>query len=161
GGSFPSDDGATAPGDRTIGWAVYDSTHNEFLRRNGNVRGSVVHHSVTPDEITPELADELVRSAGRWPSPWKELIVTSIRAGAVLAIRISQCMTRQVPNGRDALVDAADYDASPMTGRGFAEALDDAAVIADQITSTTRRGTDIARALLNYQKARIRKARGT
>ena len=80
GGSFPDDGGAARRGHRTIGWAVYDSTHNDFLHRNDNVCGSVVHHSLTPDEIPPALTQELIAMAeSRWPSPWKETIGQSFR----------------------------------------------------------------------------------
>jgi 2-polyprenyl-6-methoxyphenol hydroxylase-like FAD-dependent oxidoreductase len=165
GGSFPGEGGGTERGHRTIGWAVYDSTHNDLLYRNGNVRDSVVHHSVSADEIPDDLDQHLARiGRGRWPNKWTELMHAALRAGRVIGTPISEYVPAKVVNGRLAIVGDAAHVATPMTGAGFTEALDDAEALADAIATAARHEFNAraaTAALLRYEKTRLRSARSS
>lgn len=165
GGSFPGEDGGTQRGHRTIGWAVYDSTHNDLLYRNGNVRDSVVHHSVSADEIPDGLAEQLAHMGqGRWPVKWTQLMQASLRAGRVIGTPISEYVPHQLVNGRLAIVGDAAHVATPMTGSGFNQALDDAEVLADVVETAARRGLNsqtATAALIRYERTRLTSARSS
>lgn len=164
-GCIPDTDGTNEPGHRTVGWAIYDNTHNLFFRDNGNVRDGVVHHSVGLEEITPQLRQQLAATfESHWPSPWKEVMVASLRANLVLGTPITEYVPTRLVDGRIAIVGDAAYVATPMTGRGYTEALDDAETLADAIARARRSHTTVditADALHRYEKKRLRKARGT
>ncbi|MBT0774189.1 hypothetical protein KIH74_34915 [Kineosporia sp. J2-2] len=67
------------PADPQIGFGWYDNTHNRFLRDNGNVHGSVVHHSVSRHEIPDHIWAELAHLAKKdWPSPWSDVLLAAI-----------------------------------------------------------------------------------
>lgn len=164
-GSFPGVNGTTTPGHRVIGWAMYDNTHNRFLEANGHVRHGVVHHSVSPNDITPQLRRELTEIINAlWPMPWREVMLASLQKGLVLGTPITEYVPARLVDGRLAIVGDAAHVATPMTGRGFAEALDDAEALSDAIARARRGlsapGTTVE-ALLRYEKKRLRRARGT
>lgn len=163
GGSFPGEDGRTERGHRSIGWAVYDSTHNGLLHRNGNVLGSVVHHSVSADEIPDTLPGHLARLGKyRWPEQWTAVMHASVHAGRVVGTPISEYVPDSLANGRIAIVGDAAHVATPMTGSGFTEALDDAEALAEAIQKGARLGFGAGAAidaLLYYEKKRISSAR--
>nr|WP_246376864.1 FAD-dependent monooxygenase [Conyzicola lurida] len=88
----------------------------------------------------------------------------SLRAGRVIGTPISEYVPHHVVNGRLAIVGDAAHVATPMTGSGFTQALDDAEVLADVIEAAARRGLDgrlIADALLKYEKKRLRSAQSS
>ncbi|WP_374204661.1 FAD-dependent monooxygenase [Rathayibacter sp. VKM Ac-2929] len=164
-GSFPGADGTATPGHRIIGWAMYDSTHNDFLIRNGHVRNDTVHHSVSPQDITPPLRRELTAMVeSRWPSPWREAMITSLRENIVLGTPITEYVPTRLVDGRLAIIGDAAHVATPMTGRGFTEALNDAEALADALDHARRTHSNTAStttALLRYEKKRLRRARST
>lgn len=164
-GPFPGPDGSLQRGHRTIGWAMYDNAHNDFLRANGNVRDGAVHHTVTADEIPETLTRQLARFIeARWPSPWSDAMLASLRAGLVVGTPIAEYVPSTLVRGRIALVGDAAHVSSPMTGRGFTEGLEDAQALAEMLgaeVATGLVGGAVEHALRRYEKKRLRRARGT
>ncbi|WP_235577218.1 FAD-dependent monooxygenase [Rathayibacter sp. Leaf299] len=156
GAPLPGKDGSTLPGHRRLGWALYDSTRNELLRRAGSVNGSVVHHSLMPDSIPAATYDELDRvAASRFSKPWTDAIRDSIARRSVIGTPIAGYVPYRLVTGRLALVGDAAHVPTPMTGSGFSESLYDAEALASAVTAET----EIPAALLDYEGQRLREAR--
>jgi len=165
GGSFPGEDGDSRRRHRTVGWAVYDNTHNDLLTRGGHVRDGVVHHSVAASEVPADLGQSLARlGRGRWSSTWTDLIQVSLDAGRVIGTPISEYVPEVLADGRLAIVGDAAHVATPMTGSGFTEALHDAETLAAAIVAhptVTDGWLDAPRALESYAQRRLMAARNT
>jgi len=156
---LPGVDGSTAPGDRRLGWAWYDASHNALLARSGAVQGSVVHHSLRPGDIPAATYRELAQHARTaYPSPWREAILDSIERRAVIGTPIAEYVPDRLVTGRVALVGDAAHVPTPMTGSGFSESLHDAEALADAL-ATEPAGTGVEAALLDYEGVRLRSAR--
>jgi hypothetical protein len=56
-------DGSYALGKRRLGWAWYDNTQNDLLRRLGCVEGSIVRHSLNAPDIPEQTLIELAEKA--------------------------------------------------------------------------------------------------
>ncbi|MFT2706130.1 FAD-dependent monooxygenase [Clavibacter zhangzhiyongii] len=153
-----ADDNTLTPGRRRLGWAWYDASRNDLLRKAGSVEGRTVRRSLRPDQIPDQVYDELAREARRyWPSPWVQAIVDSIERRAVTCTPISEYVPNRLTRGRLALVGDAAHVPTPMTGMGFATAVDDAASIAAVLHHCTH--DTITVALDEYAKARLAPAR--
>ncbi|KQQ08774.1 hypothetical protein ASF46_16145 [Rathayibacter sp. Leaf296] len=151
------DDG-TEPGERRLGWAWYDATRNELLRSTGSVRGSTVRHSLRPDSIPDAVYNELAQEARRlWPAPWRNAILDSIARQAVVGTPISEYVPDRLARKRLALIGDAAHGATPMTGRGFATAVDDAVALAATLGTSSPEA--VATALAAYASARLAPAR--
>lgn len=158
---LPGDNGSTRRGSRRIAWAWYDLTRNAFLRSNGNVRNNVVHHSVSADEIPEHLAEDLVAVIrARWPSPWRDAMIASVHARTLVGTPISEYVPERLVAGRLALVGDAAHVATPMTGRGFTEALNDAEALATAARNGLA-GQNAEGALRAYEQKRLHPARST
>lgn len=152
---LPGADGSTAPGDRRLGWAWYDSTRNGLLRSSGAVAGTVVRHSLLPNGIPTATYRELEREAGaQFPAPWQDAIHDSIRRRAVIGTPIAEYVPDRLVHGRVALVGDAAHVPTPMTGSGFSESLHDAEALAATLTAA-----DVPAALADYEAIRLRSAR--
>ncbi|WP_051215322.1 FAD-dependent monooxygenase [Granulicoccus phenolivorans] len=123
-------DGSTAPGRRRLGWAWYDRTRNEVFRELGAVRGGVGHHSLRAPDLPPEVIDGLAGEAGQWPQPWRSAITDSFGRVDFVGTPITEYLPERLVRGRMVLVGDAAHVPTPMTGRGFATSLDDAAALA-------------------------------
>ncbi|QHC58734.1 FAD-dependent monooxygenase [Rathayibacter sp. VKM Ac-2760] len=154
---LPGDDD-TGLGRRRLGWAWYDSTRNDLLRASGSVRGSTVRRSLHPGSIPAAVYDELAREARRkWSNPWRDAILDSIARRAVIGTPVSEYIPERLARNRLALVGDAAHGATPMTGRGFATAVDDAHTLAATLTSSTPESAPVA--LDAYASARLAPAR--
>ncbi|MER7474548.1 FAD-dependent monooxygenase [Micromonospora sp. NPDC000018] len=137
-----------------LGWAWYDATRNDLLRRAGSVQGNVVHHSLAAGDIPPTTYDELADEAERfWPQLWSTAMRDSIRRRAVTCTPIAEYVPERLVRGRVALVGDAAHVPTPMTGMGFATSLDDGAAIARALTDATPETVD--KALLTYEDQRL------
>lgn len=156
---LPGASGSTFPGERRLGWAWYDASRNELLRRCGSVDGSVVRHSLMSHSIPTATYRELAAEAGAgFPSPWREAILDSIKRRAVISTPIAEYVPDRLVNGRVALVGDAAHVPTPMTGSGFSESLHDAEALAEALAAHPL-GTATEAALLDYEHARLRSAR--
>src|SRR5688572_12830929 len=80
GSIIPGEDGSRALNERRLGWAWYDNTRNDLLRKLGCVEGNLVRHSLNAPEIPEQTLKELAEQASaRWPQPWLEATLHSIR----------------------------------------------------------------------------------
>src|SRR3954463_7198466 len=69
-----------ALGHRRLGWAWYDNTRNDLLRRLGCVEGNVVRHSLNAPDIPEQTLIELAEQASvRWTQPWLDATLHSIQ----------------------------------------------------------------------------------
>ncbi|GAA1246444.1 FAD binding domain-containing protein [Janibacter melonis] len=156
---LPGVSGSTAVGERRLGWAWYDASRNHLLRRSGAVRGSVVRHSLMPDSVPVSTYRELAAQARTgFPSPWREAILDSIGRRAVIGTPIAEYVPDRLVRGRVALVGDAAHVPTPMTGNGFSESLHDAEALAEAVAAHSF-GAGTAAALLDYEGARLRRAR--
>lgn len=151
-----AEDGSMTPGRRRLGWAWYDGTRNELLRRWGAVRGDVVQHSVRPADVPGEVLAALRREARSfWPAPWRDAILDSIDRREVTGTPIAEYVPDRLVRGRLALVGDAAHIPTPMTGSGFATSLEDAHVLGRLL----REHSDPVAALRAYERARLADAR--
>jgi 2-polyprenyl-6-methoxyphenol hydroxylase-like FAD-dependent oxidoreductase len=121
----PGMDGSVVPGRRQISWAWYDPGRQEFLERKGCVVDNKVVGTLRPADITRELRRELEALAAAWPTPWREAIVQTLRAGDTFATPIAEYVPRRLSRGRVAIAGDAAHVASPMTGSGLRYAFED------------------------------------
>lgn len=141
-------------GDRPtrFGWGWFDPGHNSLLREVGAVaRGEVLRTPrVTdiPDRVYDLFAEQAAR---KWDEPWRQGVVAAFRDRDVVATPISEYLPDQVVAGRTALVGDAAHAQTPMTGRGFQEAVADAKALAEELAA----GGTPDRALERYEFARL------
>ncbi|MCB2411092.1 FAD-dependent monooxygenase [Hymenobacter lucidus] len=147
--------GSHAVGQRRLGWAWYDNTRNDLLRKLGCVTGNVVRHSLIGADIPEQTLQELTRQAAqRWPQPWLAATQYSIQTRNLTGIPISEYVPDRLVNGRIALVGDAGHVTTPITAAGFNAALQDAATLAECVEER-RQGSDIVQALLDYESRRL------
>lgn len=152
---LPGEDGSTLPGHRRLGWALYDSTRNELLKRTGSVDGPVVRHSLLPASIPAATYADLDRvAASRFSRPWSDAIRDSVARRSVIGTPIAEYVPTRLVAGRVALVGDAAHVPTPMTGSGFSESLYDAEALATAIVAEA----EIPAALLDYERLRLRDA---
>lgn len=138
-------DGSTAPGERRVGWAWYDGTRNALFRRLGAVRGNVAHHSLRAADLDMSVRDGLAREASRrWPRPWRDAILDSMHRSDFVGTPIAEYVPDRLTNGRIVVVGDAAHVPTPMTGRGFATSLDDAASLARHLHGVDQGGAPAA-----------------
>lgn len=149
-------DGSRVLGKRRLGWAWYDNTRNDLLRKTGCLKGTVVQHSLTGPDIPENTLKELAKQAtARWPQPWLDATLHSIKTKDLTAIPISEYIPDKLVNGRMALVGDAAHAITPITASGFNASLKDAASLADCISEET----EIEDALLKYESERLNNVR--
>lgn len=147
-----------AGGDRTLGWAWYDATRNELLRRSGSVSGRVVQHSLRSADIPEATLRELaIEARQHWPSPWRDAIVESIARREITGIPIAEYVPRRLAAGRLAIVGNAAHVPTPMTGSGFAASVADAQSLARALRGVT--AADVPAGLHMYESERLDGAR--
>ncbi|WP_217504778.1 MULTISPECIES: FAD-dependent monooxygenase [Paenibacillus] len=152
-------DGSYAPGYRRLGWAWYDNSRNDLLRRLGCVEGNVVRHSLNAADIPEETLIELAKQASvRWPEPWLAAILHSIHTRNLIGTPIAEYVPDTLVKGRIAIVGDAAHVLTPLTASGFNSSLQDAATLADCVAEGIQ-GTKGAEALLEYESKRLKGVR--
>jgi 2-polyprenyl-6-methoxyphenol hydroxylase-like FAD-dependent oxidoreductase len=148
-------DGSHEMGHRRLGWAWYDNTRNDLLRRLGCVAGDVVQHSLTGPNIPEQTLQELSKqAAARWPQPWLAATQHSIQTRNLIGLPIAEYVPNQLVNGRLALVGDAGHVLTPLTATGFNASLQDAAALAECVAQGIQ-GPTAAAALLDYEARRL------
>jgi 2-polyprenyl-6-methoxyphenol hydroxylase-like FAD-dependent oxidoreductase len=152
-------DGSTALGDRRLGWAWYDNTQNDLLRRLGCVEGDVVQHSLYAPDIPEQTLIELAEKASnRWAQPWLDAILHSIQTRNLIGTPIAEYVPENLVKGRIAIVGDAAHLPTPLTASGFNASLQDASILAECIAKGIQ-GTGATEALLEYESLRLKNAR--
>jgi len=152
-------DGSPERGRRRVGWGWYDTGHNAVLHETGAVEGSLVRHSLRPNDMPDALFEELAALARlHWPSPWREAILECIARKAVLGTPVVEYCPDRLVSGRMCLVGDAAHVCTPMTGNGFATAADDALTLAQFLDAAALAADPIA-ALKRYEASRLPEVR--
>ncbi|MCM3728824.1 FAD-dependent monooxygenase [Neobacillus cucumis] len=152
-------DGSTALGDRRLGWAWYDNTQNDLLRRLGCVEGDVVQYSLHAQDIPEQTLIELAEKASdRWAQPWLDAILHSIQSRNLLGTPIAEYVPDNLVKGRIAIVGDAAHLPTPLTASGFNASLQDASTLAECIEKGIK-GSAATEALLEYESLRLKNAR--
>ena len=155
---LPGPDGSLRPGMRRLGWAWYDTGRTELLTSTGAVRDGIVRHSIHASDVSELIYHELpARARGAWSAPWVAAIADSARRRAITATPIAEYVPDQLVRGRAALVGNAAHVPTPMTGSGFAAALDDAAALGEALRAVTP--SQVPDALDSYERDRLGPAR--
>lgn len=154
-----AEDGSYEFGNRRLGWAWYDNTQNDLLRRLGCVEGTVVRHSLNGPDIPEQTLQNLTDKASvRWDQPWLAAILQSIQTRNLTGIPIAEYVPDTLVRGRIALVGDAAHVLTPLTAKGFNSSLEDAAILAECV-SKAMQGTALADALLEYESRRLNNVR--
>ncbi len=152
-------DGSHALGDRRLGWAWYDNTQNDLLRRLVCVEGNVVRHSLHAPDIPEQTLIELAEKASvRWPQPWLDATLHSIQTRNLTGTPIAEYVPDNLVKGRIAIVGDAAHLPTPLTASGFNASLQDAATLAKCVAKGIQ-GNSAAEALLEYESLRLKNAR--
>ncbi len=151
------EDGADTPAARRLGWAWFDPRRNDLLRETGCLAGNVVQHSMRPADVPAGTLAELDDEAHQWPSPLREAIRACIRRRGVTGTPIAEYVPDNLIDGRIALVGDAAHVSTPMTGRGFTVALDDAETLTAGLIGAGP--GEIAAALKSYERLRLQPGR--
>ncbi|WP_221180593.1 NAD(P)/FAD-dependent oxidoreductase [Curtobacterium sp. PhB115] len=151
--TFPGDDGSSMPGRRIASFALYDADRGPAMRRLGVVEGSVVQHSLRPQDIPADLVSEVADGLSEWPQPWEAIIRTAFRRHRVTGTPIAEFVPTRLAAGRLALVGNAAHVPTPMTGSGFDESVEDAESIRSALTSIS--GATVPAALRAYEAERL------
>jgi 2-polyprenyl-6-methoxyphenol hydroxylase-like FAD-dependent oxidoreductase len=148
-------DGSRALGQRRLGWAWYDNTRNDLLRRQGCVVGNVVQHSLTGPNIPEQTLTELhAQAAARWPQPWRAATQHCIQTRTLTGLPIAEYVPDRLVNGRLALVGDAGHVLTPITASGFNASLQDAATLAECVAAGAG-ATATTDALRAYEARRL------
>ncbi|NKY17908.1 FAD-dependent monooxygenase [Tsukamurella spumae] len=156
----PGPDGSLEPGRRYINFAWFDAHRADLLRRTGSLTddGAVVgtlNHRNISDEVRRDLLD-LVPQV--WPSPWAEAVATGVADPAVLSgSPISEYLPERMARGSIAIIGDAAHSVSPMTGGGYASAMDDGAVLASLLQQ--RDGESPAEVFAHFEALRLPRIR--
>ncbi|KKI91874.1 hypothetical protein WQ54_12145 [Bacillus sp. SA1-12] len=151
-----AEDGSYELGNRRLGWAWYDNTRNNLLRRLGCVEGTVVRHSLNGPDILEQTRIELAEQATvRWDQPWLAAILHSIQTRNLTGIPIAEYVPDSLVRGRIALVGDAAHVLTPLTAKGFNSSLEDAATLAECVAKAIE-GTTVSDALLEYESLRLK-----
>ena len=159
---LPGRDGSVEAGRRQVTFAWFDVHREELLRRtncltaDGSIVGTLGRRAIDED-----VREELVALIPRlWPETWAEAVAVGVRStDALSGAPIAEYKPERLSRGTLAIVGDAAHIVSPMTGRGFATAVEDAAVLANMLAD---RGENepVAAALARYETARLPFVRG-
>ncbi|HTU85611.1 MAG TPA: FAD-dependent monooxygenase [Solirubrobacteraceae bacterium] len=153
--AVPGADGSVDPGHRRLSIAWYDGGRSKLLRETKCVEGSRVLQSLTPDRIPKDVIGELQSLAGGWPRPWGEVIGRALDRGLMFGFPIAEYVPTAVANGRVAIAGDAAHVATPMTGRGFVTALEDALAIGSALAENGL----VRDAMTAYERRRLEPVR--
>ncbi|WP_157220956.1 FAD-dependent monooxygenase [Flavisphingomonas formosensis] len=159
---LPGRDGSLEIGRRQVTFAWFDGRRDELLRRTGcldsdrHVVGTLSAHAITA-EVREELSALVPRL---WPEPWTEAVAYGVRTpGAMRGAPIAEYKPERLAAGPIAIIGDAAHGVSPMTGSGYATAVDDAFVLATMLAERDA-AEPPADLLKRYERARLPYTRG-
>lgn len=159
---LPGRDGSLEPGQRQITFAWFDAHQTELLQRSGLLTpdGHLVG-TLTAGTIEANIRGELNSLVPRlWPQTWQEAVTTGLKSATALSgAPIAEYLPERLALGRLALVGDAAHVVTPMTGSGFATAVDDTITLSSLLAAHNA-GESISSVLARYQTARLPYVRG-
>lgn len=160
--ALPGRDGSMEIGRRQVTFAWFDVHREELLRRtncltaDGYIVGTLGRGTIEED-IRAELIALIPQL---WPQTWAEAVTVGVRSATVLSgAPIAEYKPERLARGALAIVGDAAHVVSPMTGRGFATGVEDAAVLARMLVDR-RADEPVTTALARYEAARLPFVRG-
>jgi 2-polyprenyl-6-methoxyphenol hydroxylase-like FAD-dependent oxidoreductase len=155
GSILPAEDGSERRGDRRAGIALYDSGHNDVLRRQGSVEGRVARRTLFPADIPDQTYEELGRSARYWSDPWRSTLIDCVQRRSLIGTPVAEYLPERLVDGRMCLVGDAAHVPSPWMGYGFKASMLDAQALGAALKAN---GDDVAAAVEAYGRARLRES---
>ena len=159
---LPGRDGSVEVGRRQVTFAWFDVHREDLLRRthcltaDGYIVGTLGRRTID-DDVRTELLALIPRL---WPAAWAEAVAVGVRStDALSGAPIAEYKPERLARGALAIVGDAAHVVSPMTGRGFATGVEDAAMLA-QLLADRRADKPVAAALARYDAARLPFVRG-
>lgn len=133
----PGRDGSTRPGERQISFAWYDASRDDLLREKGCLSDDGFVMSTLPSDRIPASVGVELRNIAEtsWPEPWRAAVVHACNSGTLFGTPIAEYWPEHLAQGRFAIIGDAAHVVSPMTGRGFTTALEDADSLAAELSS--------------------------
>ena len=154
---LPGRDGSLDIGRRQVTFAWFDVHRGDLLRRANHLTADgYITGTLARGKFDDDVRADLVALAPKlWPEPWAEAVTAGVRsADALSGAPIAEYEPRRVAVDPLAIVGDAAHVVSPMTGRGFATAVEDAAVLARLLAD--RRGDEpVSTALARYGATRL------
>lgn len=154
---LPGRDGSLEMGQRQITFAWFDVHREELLRRtncltvDGHIVGTLGRGTI--DENVRASLLTLVPQV--WPAMWADTVAAGVRSNDVLSgAPIAEYQPERLARDALAIVGDAAHVVSPMTGRGFATGVEDAATLAHMLADR-RANESVASALTRYEAARL------
>lgn len=154
---LPGRDGSVEAGQRQVTFAWFDVHQEELLRRTNRLTADgYIVGTLGRGTIDEDVRAELVALIPQlWPETWAEAVAVGVRATDVLSgAPIAEYKPDRLARGALAIVGDAAHVVSPMTGRGFATGVEDAAVLA-QMLADRRANEPVSAALARYEVARL------
>jgi 2-polyprenyl-6-methoxyphenol hydroxylase-like FAD-dependent oxidoreductase len=158
---LPGRGGSLEVGQRQITFAWFEVGKQELLRQqncltpDGHVVGTLGR-----DKIDAEIRRDLrARIPHLWPELWAEAVVLGVQSKEVLSgSPIAEYQPVRLAKGRLAIIGDAAHVVSPMTGSGFASAVEDATTLARELADNSA-DASTADALARYEMTRLPYAR--
>lgn len=154
---LPGRDGSLEVGHRQVTFAWFDVHREALLRRTNRLTADgYLVGTLGRGTIDTEVREELLALVPRlWPATWAEAVGVGIRSTDVLSgAPIAEYEPSRLSAGRLAIVGDAAHVVSPMTGRGFATGVEDAAVLS-RLLADQHVGEPVSAALARYEAARL------
>lgn len=159
---LPGRDGSVEPGQRQVTFAWFDAHREELLRHtnrltaDGYIVGTLGRGTID-EEVRVELGTLIPQL---WPETWAEAVTVGVRSTDVLSgAPIAEYKPERLARGALAMVGDAAHVVSPMTGRGFATGVEDAAVLA-RMLADLHANEPVSAVLVRYEAARLPVVRG-
>lgn len=158
---LPGRDGSIIAGQRQITVAWFDVHRTGLLREHGLLTAeNALVGTLGRGTIPAGVRDDLLALVPQlWPAQWAPAVTAVVQSDALSGAPIAEYTPPRLAQGALALVGDAAHVISPMTGAGYATAVDDAAQLAVLLASA-RGGDAIAGALARYQDDRLPYVRG-
>lgn len=159
---LPGRDGSLKPGQRQITFAWFDAHRTELLQHSGRLTpdGHLIG-TLSAGTIEPHVRNELISLVPRlWPKTWVEAVIAGLTSVTALSgAPIAEYVPERLARGRLALIGDAAHVVTPMTGSGYATAVDDTITLSSLLAARNA-GESMSATLARYESARLPYVRG-
>lgn len=160
--TLPGRDGSIEPGRRQITFAWFDAHQQALLQETGCLTvDGFIEGTLGRGTISQTLKHNLLDRVPRvWPALWQEAVMLGIAsADSLSGAPIAEYLPQRLVNGPLAILGDAAHVLSPMTGRGFLTAVEDAALLA-QLLAEKKPDEAMSAVLAGYEATRMPFIRG-